>query len=67
MKGYARLDEGHFKKLVAGEHVTVLTGDGREIEIMLADIGWGRIYAAVEAARDRRRSGRTGRWRCRRM
>jgi len=56
MPAYVRIEEPHFRKLVAGEHVTVLTGDNREVEIILADIGWGRIYAAVEAARGRSRA-----------
>ena len=58
MTAYVRLDEPHFRKLVAGEHVTVLTGDGREVEIILADIGWGRIFAAVEAAKEANRARR---------
>ncbi len=52
MKAYVRLDEAHFRKIVAGESVTLLTSDGREVELILADIGWGRIFAAVEATRD---------------
>lgn len=47
---YVRLEEADFKKLVAGEHVSLLTADGRAVEILLADIGWGRIQAAVEQA-----------------
>jgi hypothetical protein len=46
-----RLDEAALRKLVSGQSVELKTPDGEEVHLILADIGWGRIYAAVEGAR----------------
>jgi hypothetical protein len=46
-----RLEETGFRRLVSGESVELKTTDGKEVHVILADIGWGRIFAAVEGAR----------------
>ena len=53
---HVRLDEAGFRKLVAGEAVTLEAPGGEEVRLILADIGWGRITSAVEQARDRYRA-----------
>ena len=50
---HVRLDEAGFRKLVAGEAVTLEAPGGQEVRLILADIGWGPITRAVEQARDR--------------
>jgi hypothetical protein len=57
---YVRLDEPGFRKLVAGESVSLETATGQEVRLILADIGWGRIRNAVEQARDRTRAREHG-------
>ena len=45
------LNEDDFRQLVAGNIVTTLTErDGDLVEIILSDIGFDRIYAAVDTA-----------------
>ncbi len=45
-----KLDETHFRALVAGEVATVTTHTGREVTILLADIGFDVMLLAIEAA-----------------
>jgi hypothetical protein len=47
---YVRLDEAGFKKLLRGCPAELQTIAGQEVRVILADIGWGRIWAAVEQA-----------------
>lgn len=45
------LNEEDFRNLVAGKVVTISSGRvvrGISVEIILSDIGWGRMYAAIE-------------------
>jgi hypothetical protein len=48
------LDEPGFKKLVGGEVVALETVDGQQVRLILSDIGWGRIFAAVAEAAAKR-------------
>lgn len=43
---HVRLDEADFRALVAGGVVEIPTGD-RAVRIILADIGWGAMAAAL--------------------
>lgn len=61
MKAYVALDEKDLRHLVSGQSVTKLAVNGIEVDIILSDIGWGRIWAAVEdgyATHKRRRDDR---------
>ena len=51
-KLFVRLEEPHFRKLVAGERVAIETVAGDQVELILADIGWGRMLGAIETARE---------------
>ena len=44
------LSEADFRKLVRGETVIKETITGKVVELILSDIGWGRIYNAVDTA-----------------
>jgi hypothetical protein len=59
LERYVRLDQDGFERLVCGEVVVLRTVDGREVRLILADIGFLEMYDAVERARVRARS----RWR----
>jgi hypothetical protein len=48
VKAYVALDEKDLRALVRGESVAKLAPNGAEVEIILKDIGWGRIAAAVQ-------------------
>ena len=50
MKAYVSLDEKDLRALVRGESVAKLAPSGLEVDIILKDIGWGRIAAAVQDA-----------------
>jgi hypothetical protein len=56
---YVRLERDGFERLVDGEAVSLRTVDGREVRLILADIGFMEMYDAVERARVRARA----RWR----
>jgi hypothetical protein len=48
VKAYVALDEKDLRALVRGETVPKLAVNGVEVDVILRDIGWGRIWAAVE-------------------
>lgn len=41
------LDEGGFRALVRGEVVRLRTADDHYVELILSDIGWGRMEKAL--------------------
>ena len=47
---HIRLDEAGFKRLLRGESVPLEALGGQQVLLILADIGWGRIHAAVDGA-----------------
>jgi hypothetical protein len=47
----AVIDEAAFKQLVRGRSANVVEHPGeQQVELILADIGWPRIFAAVRGA-----------------
>lgn len=44
------MDEGGFRALVKGSVVRLRTADGALVELILSDIGFGRIVSAVNEA-----------------
>lgn len=58
MKAYVALDEKDLRALVRGESVAKLAPNGIEVEVILKDIGWGRISAAVQDAWESARRAR---------
>jgi hypothetical protein len=58
MKAYVALDEKDLRALVKGQSVTKLAPNGAEVEVILKDIGWGRIAAAVQDGWESARRGR---------
>lgn len=47
---YLRLDEAAFRLLVAGDPVALTAIGGEEVRLILADIGVGRMLAAIKNA-----------------
>lgn len=47
---YVKLDEAAFTALVRGKEARVIAPDGSDVRLILADIGWGRMMAAIDAA-----------------
>lgn len=48
---FIQLDEANLKALVLGQEARITSTDGKAVVcIILADIGWQRILAAVRAA-----------------
>lgn len=48
--GRVALDEEGFRKLVRGEVVELRTADDHRVELILSDIGFGRMVDAVNEA-----------------
>jgi hypothetical protein len=48
VKAYVALDEKDLRALMRGESVAKLAPNGAEVDVILKDIGWGRISAAVQ-------------------
>lgn len=50
------MDEAEFRDLVAGRTVTLkidpIFKDAPAIKVVLQDVGWDRVYAAIDAAED---------------
>ena len=47
---YVKLDEEAFRALVQGHEAVVRLRSGEEVRLILADIGWGRMRAAITDA-----------------
>lgn len=55
----AVLDEDAFRKLVRGEVVKLRTADDHYVELILSDIGWGRMEKALVDALKESERGKT--------
>jgi hypothetical protein len=52
---YVKLDEEAFRALVQGREARVSSQSGAEVRLILADIGWGRMLAAITDAENEAR------------
>jgi hypothetical protein len=57
---HVALDEAGLNQLLRGQAVTLETIDRQQVRLILSDIGWGRIFAAVKGAYDESQKRRDG-------